>query len=325
MKINSVNGPIESGEMGKTLIHEHLLTINYALYHAYGKDWLDEEEMYRIFCERVERVKAKGVRTIVDPLPTDLGRDLRMMQEASKRAGINYICATGLYHVEAPFMSKGIDPDYLASYFIKDLTEGIEGTEYKAALIKVATDKMYGMSENNRKMMEAAAIASIATGVPITTHTYSKEHHGLYQQQIFLDKGVEPKKIYIGHSFDCLDKDYLREIMDKGSYVGCDQIGITHRASTEDLAKCVADLIHMDKGYEKQIFLSHDGGVINDYGSCFMPWRRDVNKNSSCGSYDELFDVMIPELLKNGISEEIIDIMLIDNPRRYFEGRDINE
>jgi phosphotriesterase-related protein len=103
-------------------------------------------------------------------------------------------------------------------------------------------------------MIRAAAIASAQTGAPIATHTNSKLHQGLYQQKIFFENGVQPHQILIGHSFDCLERDYLTALLDNGTYVGCDQIGIIHRAKTEDLAECVADLINMGKGYERQLF-----------------------------------------------------------------------
>ncbi|NMC45421.1 MAG: hypothetical protein GYA52_01180 [Chloroflexi bacterium] len=322
MKVNSVNGPIDTKDIGRTLIHEHLASVDLSMINAFS-DWFSEEEMYSKFCERVERIKKYGVKTIVDQTPINLGRNIYWLHKASERADIQILCATGLYHMEDPFITREVDAEYMAEFFIRDITEGIQGTSFKAALIKCATDKQRGESEVNKIMIRAAAIASAETGAPIATHTNSKLHQGLYQQKIFFENGVQPHQILIGHSFDCLERDYLTALLDNGTYVGCDQIGIIHRAKTEDLAECVADLINMGKGYERQIVLSHDGVVVNDYAYSFTRWRRDETKNTSIGSYDEVFDVMIPELKKRGITQELIDVMMVDNPRRYFEGKEI--
>lgn len=319
MKINTVYGEIDSSQLGLTLMHEHVATLDCSMVQAYP-DWYDREGVLNTFAEAIARVKPFGVKTFVDQLPINLGRDIHLLRDAAARADIQLICATGVYHTEQPFICRNIDAEFMAEFFVRDLTVGIQGTPYKAALIKCATDKLWGESENNRAMLRAAAIASCATDAPIATHTYSKLHQGLYQQRIFLEAGVAPHKILIGHSFDCLEREYLTQLLDNGTYVGCDQIGILHRASTQDLAQCVADLLAMGRGYERQIMLSHDGGIVNDYAYSFARWRRDPAKNNSLGFYDELFQVMLPELRARGVTQAQIDTMLVENPRRYFEG-----
>jgi predicted metal-dependent phosphotriesterase family hydrolase len=59
MKVNSVNGPIDTKDIGRTLIHEHLASVDLSMINAFS-DWLSEEEMYSNFCERVERIKNYG-------------------------------------------------------------------------------------------------------------------------------------------------------------------------------------------------------------------------------------------------------------------------
>ena len=320
--INSVLGPLDTNDMGLTLMHEHIASLDMSMVHAF-RDWVDIESTLEDFTKNIEAVKQYGVKTMIDHTPINLGRDIDVLRKGAQKAKINIICATGLYFMEEPFIMRGTDADCMAGYFIRDIIEGIQGTEYKAAFVKVATDKYHGESEVNQTMMIAAAITAKQTGCPISTHTQSTLRHGVYQQDIFLKEGVKPYKIYIGHSFDCLDEGYLRELMDKGSYVGCDQIGIIHRATTEQLADIVAYLIKLRKGYEKQICLSHDSGAVSDYAYSFAPWKRDSMKNTSVRGYDELFKVMLPLLKVNGVSQEEIDMMLIENPRRFFAGEPI--
>lgn len=320
MTINTVNGPADTADFGVTLMHEHLLSLDMQMVHAYA-DWYDKEQMMRDFCDSIARVKAHGVQTFVDQTPINLGRDIHLLREAAERADIRILCATGLYFMEEPFIMRDVDPRRIAFFLMRDICDGIQGTRYRAALVKCATDKYRGESDVNRAMVRGCGMAARQTGVPIATHTQSKLHHGLYQQQVLLEEGVEPHKICIGHTFDCLEEDYVCRLMDAGSYVGCDQIGIVHRATTQQYADFVAKLIHMGRGYEKQIFLSHDASMVSDYAYEFSPRLRDREKNTAAaGGYDELFANMLPMLLERGVSPEQIDTMLVENPRRFFEG-----
>src|SRR6266513_1762474 len=47
--------------------------------------------------ERMQELRALGVRTLLDPCPIDLGRDVELMAEVADQSGVRIICATGLY------------------------------------------------------------------------------------------------------------------------------------------------------------------------------------------------------------------------------------
>ena len=73
--MNSVLGPIDTSDLGVTLIHEHLLIG----WPGWEKDPLvlfDRRAEIDRAVERLQELRALGVQTFVDPCPIDIGRDI---------------------------------------------------------------------------------------------------------------------------------------------------------------------------------------------------------------------------------------------------------
>lgn len=93
--VNSVLGPVDVGDLGFTLMHEHLLVAGGGIPPSYS-GLLGARFMDRIVHGLTE-AKEAGVNTIVDASTVDLGRDVTVMAEASRLSGVNIIACTGLY------------------------------------------------------------------------------------------------------------------------------------------------------------------------------------------------------------------------------------
>lgn len=319
MEINSVLGSIDTADLGVTLMHEHLVTTCRDMRVSFH-DWVDEEAILRKFEYEMERAKRHGVKTYVEASPITLGRDISLLIKAAERTGVNILCCTGLYWTEDPWFNC-IDPDVLAEYFVRELTVGIEGTNVKAAFAKCATDNLYGKSEANQAMVRATGMAAATVGVPVYTHDNNGiEGFGLYQQELLMKEGVPAHKICIGHAFTGNKPDYILEIVKRGSYVGCDQVGYEAFCPTEVFAKNVIALCQ--QGYSKQIVLSHDKNITTDF--CYAAAKnRRAEDNPITGDYVYVFEKLLPLLREGGVTQEQLDNMLIHNPRRYFEGKPI--
>ena len=108
--------------------------------------------------------------------------------------------------------------------------------------------------------MGAAAVAHQQTGVPITTHTHAPSRNGRDQLAFFLERGVAPDRLVIGHCGDTEDLDYLRELMDAGATIGMDRFGMEHvlrRTPGRDRAGAAA------AGYADRMVLSHDAAFFS--------------------------------------------------------------
>src|SRR6185295_10435465 len=191
--INGVLGPIDTGALGFTLMHEHVLVANWAMRQAFS-GWIDRAAVVARAVEEAKAAKALGVRTLVDLTPINLGRDVGVIREVAERAEIQIIAATGFYWTEEPWL-QGWEHDRLLEFLVRDVTEGIQGTTSKAGIIKAATDRA-GVTELNRKLLQVAARLHRATGVPISTHSAVDERTGLAQQDVFAEEGVDLSRFF---------------------------------------------------------------------------------------------------------------------------------
>jgi phosphotriesterase-related protein len=320
-KVATVTGTIDSSALGATLMHEHLI-IGYAGWESdTAHPGPGRDEMHAICKDRIQELQARGVSTLLDPCPSDLGRDVEFMAEVAARTGFNVICATGLYKEDEggtaywKFRQRfGDGSDAMAEVFIRDLTHGIGETGVRAGVIKVATGNG-AISDYERMILDAAAKASVETGAPITTHT-DQGTCGDEQQRILVDAGVPANRIIIGHCCGTSDSAYHLGLAEGGSYLGFDRFGldIVHPDSER-----IAALVRLVKaGAAAQVVVSHD--TVWCWRGQPIPQPELFESLSAIWQPTHFHDRIVPQLLEAGVTEEQIRMMLEDNPRRFFEG-----
>ncbi|MCI0488891.1 MAG: phosphotriesterase-related protein [Blastocatellia bacterium] len=318
-QVDTVRGSIDTAQLGTTLMHEHVFVLSTEIMQNFPDDWGDEEERVRTAVARLRELKSRGVDTIVDLTVIGLGRYIPRIQRVAARTDINIIVATGVYtYNDVPFYFhfRGpgtiLDgPELMTDMFVKDIREGIADTGVKAAIIKCATDEQ-GLTPGVERILRAAAQAHRQTGVPITTHTHAPTKRGLDQQRIFEEEGVDLSRVVIGHSGDTTDLDYLEELIARGSYIGMDRFGIDVLLPFEDRVKTVARLC--ERGHADRMVLSHDASCFQDS----LP-EAAIPVMLPNWHYLHIHNDVIPALKARGVTDQQIDIMLIDNPRRIFE------
>lgn len=318
--INTVTGPIGPDALGRTLMHEHLMI---------GMPGWESDSFHRgprraerlaICVDRIEEIKALGYRSMVDPCPNDLGRDVEFMAEVAQRTGFNIICATGLYKQSegghAYWSMKaysGSCVEQMTELFVREITEGVPGTGVRAGVIKVATGHG-AMTAYEREVFTAAARASVATGAPITTHTDGGTM-GDAQQALLVALGVPPHRILIGHSCGTSDLGYHLGIARAGSYLGFDRFGL--EAVDSDRDRVAALVAVLGAGMGDRVVVSHD----SVWCSRGEPMPPDVEARLHETWNPAHFDRKIVPMLRDaGIAEEQIEALVHDNPRRFFEG-----
>ena len=320
-QIQTVTGATTPEALGRTLMHEHLL-IGYPGWEA---DTLrpgpTRDEIMAKCVDKIEEMKAEGITAMVDPCPNDLGRDVEVMAEVAQRTGFQLICATGLYKQEeggVPYWhfrsSFGPQTDAMAELFIRELEEGVGETGIRAGIIKVATGPGQ-ITDYEKTILEAAAKASVATGAPITTHT-DRGTMGDEQQRILTSPGVPAHRIIIGHSCGTSDHDYHMQIARGGSYLGFDRFGL--EMVQPDAERVAAVLRLLERGAEDRIVVSHDS---------VWCWRGSpIPDPAAFEAMEAVWNPLhfsrriAPMLREGGASEEQLERLLVDNPRRFFAG-----
>jgi phosphotriesterase-related protein len=192
--VETVNGPIDVEELGRTLIHEHFRTTDEATRFQFPHLY-DEDAEWEAAMRDANGVKGHGIQTVVEPSAMFLQRDAAFSKRVADESGLNVVLATGIYTYDhLPQVLLNRNEDQLAEIFVHDIEQGIQGTDIKAAFIKCAADQP-GVTPNVEKVHRAAARASQQTGRPIMAHSHPKSETGLRQMEVFAEEGVDPAKI----------------------------------------------------------------------------------------------------------------------------------
>src|ERR1041385_6766261 len=96
-QVQTVRGPIDSSQLGTTLMHEHVFVLDTEILQNYPEEWGSEEKRIEDAVTRLNELKAKGVDTIVDLTVIGLGRYLPRIRQIAQQTEINIIVATGIY------------------------------------------------------------------------------------------------------------------------------------------------------------------------------------------------------------------------------------
>ena len=321
-QVQTVKGPVDTAELGQTLMHEHVFVLTADVQQNYPEEWGSEDERVADAVGKLQALAAVGVRTIVDPTVVGLGRYIPRIQRIAEQVDVNIVVATGCYtyddvpfffHHRGPALNEAVGaevPDPMVDMFVRDVEEGIAGTGVRAAFLKCAIDEP-GLTPGVERVMRAVAKAHHRTGVPITVHTHPGNRTGLDVQRVFGEEGVDPGRIVLGHSGDSSDADHLSELADAGFVLGMDRFGINLATTFEARADTVVEMCR--RGYAERMVLSQDA-------SCYIDWiDPNVMALMPQWNYTHIHEEVLPYLREHGVTDEQIETMLVTNPRRYFE------
>ena len=312
--VETVRGPVGAASLGRTLMHEHVFVLQQEAFDNYGHVWgapyWDEEERVADAIEKLRAVKAAGIDTIVDCTAPGLGRSIPRLQRINAEVDLNIVVATGIYaFIELPNFFKYRTPEEIAEFFVREIREGIDDTGVKAAFLKCAVEE-YGLVGDVPRILKAVALTSLETAAPIIVHTNAAAGSGTWALDALTEEGVAPEKIVIAHAGDSNDLDYLRAIADRGAWLGCDRFNIPHFNPDSDRVRTLAALV--DEGYTERVVLGHDAACFYDF------MVNDPKFAEERPDYLHLSNVIVPQLLDAGVTEQQLDTMFVHNPRRYF-------
>jgi phosphotriesterase-related protein len=317
-QVNTVQGPVDGGRLGRTLMHEHIFVLSPEIEKT-ADEWDEAAEQARAVT-KLRELKDHGIDTLVDLTVIGLGRYIpRVAAIAEQVPDINVVVATGVYtynevpmyfHFQGPGTILG-GPEPMVDVFIREIRDGIGETGVRAGILKCASDRP-GITPGVERVLRAVAKAHRATGVPITTHTPTPpEPWGLEQQRVFREEGVDLTRVVIGHSGGTVNTDYHLSLIDNGSYLGFDHFGLPG-ITLEERVDAVARLCA--RGLADRIVLSHDA-------MCFVDWfPRSMTDAPGSWRWTYISDEVLPVMRARGISEADITTMLVDNPRTILEG-----
>jgi phosphotriesterase-related protein len=325
-KINTVLGPLSADDLGVTLMHEHIVFSFPGWEGDQTVAPLNHKQIVDAAVAVMEELKAFKVKTFVDATTNDCGRNVQILRDVSEKSGVNIICSTGYYLEQdgSPQYWKfrkamGYDiTNELYELFMKEITEGIQGTGIKAGVIKIAASQGV-MTDYEQCLHISAAKAQKDTGVPIITHTQGGTL-GPEQAEFLANAGADPKRVAIGHMSDNIDIDYQIRTLKHAGYVAWDRTGV------ENFLGCPADvdkyavIIEMVKrGLVDRILISHDT-IVHWLGRPFE-FQPPIKALIPNWHPTHLFKNVIKALKAGGVTDAQIKVIIEDNPRRLFTGQ----
>jgi len=321
MQVMSVTGPVDEADLGWVLVHEHI-TIDMPGQELDPSYAPDIPEIVARSVDQLQKLRELGVGAIVDPCPIELGRDPELYAEVSEKSGVKIVFATGFY-MEAlgiPYYWRARDADEIAEFYLSEIINGVGTNGLKPGVIKAATG--LEASPLERRVLAGAARAQAQGGVAIITHT-ENSRHGDVQQAIFAENGADPSRVMIGHQDEQKSAAPIAALAANGTFVGIDRIGLDSLASDDHRADMVAELIQ--GGHRDKVCLSQD--CVCNSKAAKVPFALSSGAKITVGQFlanmkpmTHVLTVFADKLRERGVTEEDLDVIFRDNPRRLLTG-----
>jgi phosphotriesterase-related protein len=309
--INSVLGPLDTKDLGFTLMHEHVICQGFVAQNypeLFGDSFMDH------IISGVTTAKNGGVDTIIDATTFDLGRDVSKLAEIAQRTNVNIIACTGWW-MNVPEYIAGTSPDLYADLFVREIQQGIAGTGIKAGILKSAAD-FGGVTAAGEIMLRAVDRAHRRTLVPIMLHSYAPEQVGKRQLAILKEEGVNLKRVAVDHVNDTTDFEYLNWLLEQGCYLGMDRypgLNLSSYARTQTLKQLI------DAGWIDRLLPSHDLCLVTPLTFYPPEVKESIEKGNPYG-YLYIKEVVFRQLEDMGVSQAVLNTLCVNGPRNFFEG-----
>ncbi|GMQ24510.1 aryldialkylphosphatase [Algoriphagus sp. oki45] len=301
---NTVTGPIAIDSMGLTLIHEHML-VDFIGADSINSDRWNRDSVTSKVLPYLMEVKKHGVRTILDCTPSYLAKDPLLLKALSEKSGIQILTNTGFYGAVGgkylPDFVQTETAEQLAKRWIAEFENGIEGTGIKPGFIKISVNEANTLSAIDQKLVRAAAITHLNTGLTIASHT-GTWNTAIQEVRILQEMGVEPSEFVWVHAQNEPDFANYKKAAEMGVWISLDGIGWAIDPHVERL------LFAKENRILGNILISHDAGWYDPAkpgGGDFQPFTN-------------IFEKLIPILTEKGFTDKDWNQLLLENPKEAF-------
>lgn len=251
-RLVSVRGPISSSELGRSLVHEHIM-VDWVGADLTGPHRYDKDIVVATMAPYLRDIASMGYKSFFDCSPAYLGRDGDVLLELSELTGLNIITNTGLYKEPyIPSWALEASVSELSDSWILEATRGIANSGIRPGFIKIAVHPG-PLAPMQERILLAAARTSCETGLTIAGHT-SDDMSALAQLELLQSVSFNLDKFIVVHA-DMLSKETLLRLTDAGAWIEFDSVGAK---PIEYHVQLVAWAVSF--GLEDRVLLSHDAG-----------------------------------------------------------------
>jgi phosphotriesterase-related protein len=228
-----------------------------------------------------------NIACIVEAGHAEMGRDVNFLRQVAMKSGVPIVVGGGFY--TQPFYPKEISTmseDQIFRALIKQVDEDVVGAFGEIG----SWDEI---TSDERRVFRAVGRASVATNIPIFTHTGIPGKSALEQLDIFEDAGVKPDRVLIGHLGNLVDPNVYvqKQICRRGAYVGFDRQG-----GNNDSQQVPMVMALIEAGFADHLMFSADAS----------------------SGYAKTITVFLPKLKAAGATDEVLHGIMVNNPRRFL-------
>ncbi len=302
--IQTVTGRIPSKAMCKTLIHEHVLVDFIGADRISPDRWKKEDVILKVL-PYLKELKQLGVDTFMECTPAHLGRDPALLKSLADQSGLQILTNTGYYGAVGnkylPAWAFTETAEQLAQRWIDEFENGMERTGIKPGFIKIGVDPGR-LSELHRKLIRAAGLTHLQTGLTICSHT-GMAIPAFEQIEILSAMKVHPSAFVWTHAQNEPDHSMQIKAARSGTWISLDGVG------WGDVKKYADNLQTLKvAGVLNRVLISHDAGW-------YKPGEPD---GGSFIGYSRIFKELIPLLNTRGFRKKDISQLLETNPEKAF-------
>ena len=303
-EVMTVNGWMAADKMGFALTHEHIL-VDFIGANKIDPLRYDANEVFRIALPQLLSAKERGCQTLMECTPAWLGRDVKLLKRLSEASGLNILTNTGYYGAAGekylPAHAFTETANQVAARWINEWENGIEDSGIKPGFIKSGVDK-YPLSVVQQKMVEAAAITHLATGLTIGIHT-GDGRAAMEELRIIESNGIRAEAWIWIHAQNEQNREMHIGAAKAGGWVSFDGV------NPGSIPACLAFMKDMkSEKMLEHVLLSHDAG-----------WYHVGEPNGGTyKDYNTISDKLIPALKENGFTEKEIQLLFVLNPAKAF-------
>ena len=305
----TVLGPIEPGELGRTLAHEHGV-VDFIGAEKTTRLRHDSQEAFATILPYLEKLKQLGCRSLVECTPNYIGRDVVLLKRLSVASGLHILTNTGYYGAAGnkflPQHAHAESADQLADRWLQEWREGIDGTGVRPGFLKLGVEKGK-LPELHVKLVRAAARVHLKSGLSIAIHTGDGEA-ALDELRVLKEEGVAPNALIWVHAQNDGGAIQL-EAARHGAWVSLDGVS----------AKRVDRYVEWLSAFRKsdllrRVLLSHDH-FWSVEGSDTVSLKLHSGGEAP---FQSVWTSLVPALRENGFTQGEIDQLTIKNPAEAF-------
>jgi phosphotriesterase-related protein len=342
-KVQTVLGVIEPGNVGITSSHEHILFDMIEQWRepeaasergvAYGKITMENlglvrakpgairENMYqtdeKLAIDEVMRFKLAGGGTIVECSQNGLHRDPAGLARVARATGTNIVMGSGYYIGSThPEDMDARTEEEIADEVARDILVGVGETGIRAGIIgEVGNSDPW--TPNEKKVLRACTLAQRRTGAPMNIHPGVTDELALEHITFVKEAGADLTHIAISH-VDGYEYSLATQykIAEAGCYVEYDGFGngLYHFPYGKRVINVHSD-VHRIYGIKKLIEEGFINQILLGGDICF---KCSLAAYGGYG-YAHIINNLIPLMRIEGITEEQIRTLTVENPTRFLQ------